>query len=171
MLIIETGSGLQNAESYASVAVADAYHAGRLNTAWAALDTVTKEGALRRATEYLVGKYRDRWKGMRNTMTQALDWPRYNVQLADVGFGSIAAYVPANTVPVEVQNACCVLALIAATTDLAPPLERTVQEKTIGPIKTVFAQGSQELVRHPAVDMMLKPYLVGTATSGVLVRA
>lgn len=32
-LIVETGAGLATAESYISVADADVYHAGRLNTA------------------------------------------------------------------------------------------------------------------------------------------
>lgn len=170
-LIVETGAGLSNAESYASVATADAYHVGRLNAAWALLDATTKEGCLRKATEYMVGFYRERWKGMRGGLVQALDWPRYNVQLDDVGYGRIAAYVQSNIVPVEVQNACCALALKASTGELASDLQRTVKEKTVGPLKTVYADGAPEAVRYRAVDMMLKPYLAGTAVSGVLVRS
>lgn len=170
-LIVEDGTGLSSAESYASVATADAYHAGRLNAAWAAFDTSTKESLLRKATEYMVGFYRDSWKGLRTGVVQALDWPRYNVQLPDVGFGAVAAYVPWNVVPVEVQNACCVLALTASTMDLAPNLKRTVKEKTIGPITTVYADGAPEYVRFRAVDLMLKPYLAGSGVSGRMVRA
>lgn len=169
-LIVETGAGLAAAESYIDVAGADTYHAGRLNTAWAALDTPTKEGLLRIATEYMVGFYRDNWKGQRTGTVQALDWPRYNVQLPDVGWGAVAAYVPWNVVPVAVSNACSVLALQAKDGPLAPPLKRTVKEKVIGPIKTVYADGAPEYVRYRAVDQMLAAYLCGTGTSGKMVR-
>lgn len=170
-LIVETGAGAPGAESYISVAGADAYHAGRLNAAWAPLDTPTKEGLLRKATEYMVGQYRERWKGQRTSQTQTLDWPRYQVQLDDVSYGRYAAYVASNIVPVEVQNACAVLALQANSGDLAPPIKRTVKEKVIGPIKTVYADGAPEYVRYRAVDQMLKAYLAGSGTSGQLVRA
>lgn len=170
-IIIETGAGLPDAESYVSVDAADAYHASRMNTAWAALDTPTKEGLLRDATEYMVGAYRQRWKGQRTSQTQALDWPRYNVRLSDVGFGRYAAYVPPNTVPIEVQNACAKLALTANSGELAPDLKRTVKEKTIGPIKTVYADGAPEFVRFRAVDQLLAPLLCGSGTSGRMVRS
>ena len=76
-LIVEDGTGRADAESYASVSVADAYHTARGNTAWAALATTAlKEAALRKATDYLGQTYGLRWKGYRMTTTQALDWPR-----------------------------------------------------------------------------------------------
>ncbi len=170
-LTTETGAGLPGADSYIDVAGADAYHAGQANAAWTALDSTTKEGLLRRATVYMVGQYRPRWKGLRASQTQALDWPRYNVQLDDVGFGAIAAYVPWNVVPAEVRNACAVLALEANSGPLAPPLKRTVKEKQIGPIKTIYADGAPEYVRYRAVDQMLAPYLSGSGTSGRMVRS
>ena len=169
-IIVESGLGLPNAESYIDVAGADAYHDGRQNTAWAALDTPTKEALLRRATEYMVGQYRAQWKGRRTGATQALDWPRFNVQLPDVGFGRVAAYIPWTVVPTDVCNACAVLALQANSGPLAPPLTRTVKEKVIGPIKTVYADGAPEHVRYRAVDQMLAAYLTGNGTSGRMVR-
>jgi hypothetical protein len=170
-LIVETGAGLANAESYISVADATAYHANRGNAAWAALasDTI-REQLLRKATEYMVGQYRDNWKGQRTGAVQALDWPRYNVPLPDVGYGRYVAYVQTNVVPVEVANACAVLALQASSGDLAPPIKRTVKEKVIGPIKTVYADGAPDYVRYRAVDQMLAAYLCGSGTSGKLVR-
>jgi hypothetical protein len=170
-LIIETGAGLANAESYISVADATAYHANRGNSAWAALasDTV-REQLLRKATEYMVGQYRDNWKGQRTSVTQALDWPRYNVQLPDVGYGRYVAYVQPNVVPVEVANACAVLALQASSGDLAPNLERTIKQDTVGPLTTIYADGAPERPRYTGVDNMLKAYLAGSGTSGKLVR-
>lgn len=169
-LIIETGAGLPDADSYTSVADADAYHAKRQNTAWAAFDSPTKESLLIKATEYMVGQYRERWKGCRRTTTQALDWPRYDVELDDVGFGAYAAYVASDIVPDQVQNACAVLALQANSGDLAPAIKRTVKEKVIGPIKTVYADGAPEYVRYRAVDQMIKPFLCGSGLTGRMVR-
>jgi hypothetical protein len=165
-LIVEAGMGLPDAESYASVAQADAYHAKRLNTAWAALAEPTKESLLIKATEYMVGQYRERWKGRRRTSTQALDWPRYDVEMDDV-----EAYLGADIVPVEVQNACAVLALQANSGDLAPALKRAIKEKVIGPIKTVYADGAPEFVRYRAVDQLLKPFLCGSGLTGRMVRS
>jgi hypothetical protein len=158
-LIVEDGSLVPGAESYCSVADADAYHAGRANSAWAALDTPTKEANLRKATEYMVGMYRPRWKGLRSILTQTLDWPRYNVQLEDVGFGCIAAYVLPNTVPAEVKNACAALALTANGGDLAPNITRVVKQKTIGPITTIYQDGAPTYTQYRAIDLMLRPYL------------
>lgn len=165
-LIIETGAGLPDADSYASVATADAYHLKRGNTAWAALVESEKESLLVKATEYMVGQYRARWKGRRRTSTQALDWPRYDVELDDVD-----AYLGSDVVPIEVQNACAILALQAKSGELAPTLKRTVKEKVIGPIKTVYADGAPEVVRYRAVDQLLKPFLCGSGLTGRMIRA
>lgn len=164
-LIVEDGTGRADAESYASVAQADAYHAARANTAWAPLDATLKEALLRRASEYMVGQYRERWKGQRTTSAQALDWPRYGVELEDVG-----SNVASDLVPAEVRNSCIILALESNSGPLAPPLKRAVKEKVIGPIKTVYADGAPEYVRYRAVDQMLAAYLCGTNLSGKLVR-
>ena len=165
-LIIETGAGLPDAESYASVAEADAYHSKRGNVAWAALVESEKESLLVKATEYMVGQYRARWKGRRRTSTQALDWPRYDVELDDVD-----ACLGSEIVPVAVQNACAILALQAKSGELAPALKRTVKEKVIGPIKTVYADGAPEAVRYRAVDQVLKPFLCGSGLTGRMIRA
>jgi hypothetical protein len=166
-LIVESGVALPDAESYASVAQADAYHEARGNSQWSLLSDVEKEHALRRATDYMLQMYRTKWKGVRASLNQALDWPRLEVRLDDVGFGRIAAYVPYNTVPQQVIQATAEMALRAAAGELAPDLQRTVAEKTIGPIKTVYAAGAPEYVRYRAIDMLLKPLL---ASGGMAIR-
>jgi hypothetical protein len=166
-LIVESGAALPDAESYASVAQADAYHEARGNSQWSLLSDVEKEHALRRATDYMLQMYRTKWKGLRANLSQALDWPRFNVQLEDVGFGQFMAYVPVNTVPQQVIQATAEMALRAAAGELAPDLQRTVAEKTIGPIKTVYAAGAPEYVRYRAIDNLLKPLL---ASGGLGIR-
>lgn len=74
--IPEDGTGLANANSYSSVADADAYFADRSNATWAALDEPKKESALISATDYMDLRYGDRYIGTPLTTTQALGWPR-----------------------------------------------------------------------------------------------
>ncbi|HWH74773.1 MAG TPA: DnaT-like ssDNA-binding protein, partial [Methylibium sp.] len=82
-LEVEDGTAKSDAESYVSVAEASAYHSLRGNTLWATMSEGEMEAALRRATDYLVQTYRDQWAGYRATTTQALDWPREEVQIKD----------------------------------------------------------------------------------------
>jgi hypothetical protein len=170
-LIVEDGSARPDSESYASISQIDAYHAARGNSKWDLLTIDEKEQAARRATDYLLQMYRTKWKGLRANLNQALDWPRLQVQLEDVGFGRLPYYVPYNTVPQQVINATAEMALRAAAGELAPDLQRTVAEKTIGPIKTVYAAGAPEYVRFRSVDLLLRPLLQAGGMGMRLVRA
>jgi hypothetical protein len=170
-LVTEDGSARADAESLASVAAADTYHLSRGNVSWSGAMTADKENALRRATDYMEQEYRTKWRGARIGVTQALDWPRYGVQLDDVGFGRYPALVPANTVPPQVVQACCELAFRALSGPLAPDLQRQVIAKTIGPIRTEWAPGSPEYVRYRSIDLLLKPLLDLGGMGVRLVRA
>lgn len=61
-IIVETGAGLSNSESYCSVAFADTYHADRGNDAWDNVDN--KEAALRKAFDYIQSSYTLAWDGL-----------------------------------------------------------------------------------------------------------
>lgn len=159
-LTVETGAGLSGAESYASVAAADAYFLARANAAWAALDTPTKEAKLRDATDYMLASYRGRWMGERMTSTQALDWPRYGVVVDCFD-------VPTNTVPAEVVRACCELALRASAQALQADQGVAVTSETVGPISVSYLAGAQQGIKYPAIDNMLRPFL--SAGNGIRV--
>lgn len=76
-LVVENGTGLAGAESYVSVADANAYHFARGQEAWSDGSTAEKESALRRATTFIDGRYGGRFSGTRaNGRVQALLWPR-----------------------------------------------------------------------------------------------
>lgn len=173
-LIVEDGTGKVDAESFVSVAEATTYHTARGNAAWAALanDTI-REQLLRKATAYMQQAYRARWQSFRVSTTQALDWPRAWVKIPDApyGYGSFAAYVPNNVVPLEVRQACAELALTAIAGDLAPALGRTTSRERVGDIDVAYEPGSPEYTRYRAVDLLLAPYLVGSASYAQLVRA
>lgn len=151
------------ADSYISVANADAWHAARGNTAWALLTTEAKEQALRKATDYM-GAYSGRWKGARTSAGQPLDWPR-------AGVVANGYEVDDETVPAPIANACASLALKASTTELAPDLGPQKQSVSVGPISTTYASGARQTLKFQAVDNMLAPYLGGGANNVMLVRA
>lgn len=161
-LEVEDGTGKTNSESFISVADADTRHTNLGNTAWTGT-TAAKEQALRKATEYMQQAYRERWKGNKHTVGQALAWPRNSVVVD--GFVTIASGV----VPTEVKNACADLALKALSETLAEDLERGIVREKVGPIETEYDAASPQAKRFRAIDMTLSPYLKSGQAS--LVRA
>jgi hypothetical protein len=170
-LIVEDGSIVAGAESYVSVAAADAYHAARNNAAWAALPNPDKEAALRKATDYMQQTYRLRWRGARTNTTQSLDWPRFGCYVEDISYGRYPFYVPTTVVPAEVQHACAELALKASTAELNVDLDRETASEKVGSIQVDYVPGGPQYRRYRAIDQMLKVYLASTGISGRLVRS
>lgn len=172
-LIVEDGTGLSTAESYISVADADTYHSDQNNTSWASLSTPAKEANLRKATEFMIGKYRMRWLGtrMKSSVNQALDWPRAYVYTEPFLHGAIGEFpylVPDNIVPKEVKNACAELALRASIAPLGPDLGQKVLQKTVGPITVKYDPNSSDLKRYVAITEMLRVYLKNTSSPNML---
>lgn len=159
-LVVETGAGLANAESYISIADADARHTALGNTAWTGTDAV-KESALRKGAEYLEQRYSSRWRGTRLLRDQALSWPRYGAIVH--GWD-----VDSNVVPAAVANANADLALKALSETLNADLERGIVREKVGPLETEYDAFSSQAKRFVAVDGMLAPYLQGMSR---LVRA
>lgn len=73
-LIVETGVGILNADSLASIAEADNFWTGRpgAGAAWLALTTPAKEEALRDASDYVASKLRS---GRPLSDIQSFPWP------------------------------------------------------------------------------------------------
>lgn len=152
-LIVEDGSGKSDAESYITVAAADARHTALGNAAWTGTDAV-KEAALRKGAEYLEQRYSQRWRGTKLLRAQALSWPRYGAIVH--GWD-----VDSDIVPAAVANACADLALKALSATLNADQERGIREEQVGPVRTVFDTYSPQSNRYPAIDQMLAPYLSG----------
>lgn len=168
-LVVETGAGLPDAESFCSVVAATAYHAARGNAAWAALASdAAREQMLRKATDYMEQIYRQRWAGMKKITSQSLSWPRYYVPIKDA---VMLQYYDANSVPVLVANACAELALRAINGELAPDIGRLKRRVKVDVIETEYVDGAAPFVRFRAVDRMLDPFMSGTAGQLQMVRA
>ena len=110
-ITVETGAVVTGANSYVTVAFADAYFAIDNNyaTVWAALTTDGKEGKLKWATRILDQKVQ--WKGNKTTDTSALRWPRTGV------FNRDGIVVAVNEIPLQLQEVTCEMAKFLATVD------------------------------------------------------
>lgn len=171
-LIVEDGSVVLNAESYVSVFEADDYHDTRGTANWSLLSVTEKEQALRRATDFMKGRYRARWKGGRLHPFQALDWPRQGVVTDDMGSAMPPYYafvIDYRIIPLEVKQACAELALRAASGPLIDDRTQKLQSETIGPIKSVFDPNATDMVQYTQIDEMLKIYL-GRGGNGAIYK-
>ncbi len=187
-IIVEDGSIVQNANSYATVEQAATYCANVGYAIWATLAEGLQEQFLIQACQYMTGVYRLRWLGLRVQPAaipnpalqgtpgswlpgQSLDWPRIGVILKDTASffvdQRLSYTFPANVVPQEVVNANIELAWRAAVLapsnqSLWPDLDqRTLLEK-VGPIQVNYDRMSPQYRRYRQVDLMLNPYLDGT---------
>lgn len=137
---------------------------GAANPILAASDGV-REQWLRKATEYMVNQYRNRWQGYRTVPTvQALDFPRVGVVVEWVT-------LPSDEVPEIVARACAEFALKASTGELQSDLEQGVLMEKVGPIEVEYDKNSPQAVRYKQIDAMLAPFLSGIGGASVgLVR-
>lgn len=155
-LIVEDGSGVTGAESLASVAFADAYHAARGNAAWAAVASEeVKEQLLRKATDYIVNMYAGSWSGVEVVAGQAMPFPRY-VASSNIG------------VPLSVKQATAELALIAKTTPLMPNITRGKKRVKVGPLEVEYDGNAATSTRFVAASLRLAPFLSGMATGAMV---
>lgn len=169
-LIVETGSGVQGAESYASVAFIDTYWAARTHdanaAAWAALTTAQKEGSAREATSYLDSVYGSYYKGIRRGYVQGLLWPR-DKALDEAGY-------PLPDLPDDLKRATAELAVRASSSRLSPDAARDNLvkriKKKVGPLETEteYADGASTQTRYGSVEGFLAGLLAvpGGAGSG-----
>jgi Putative DnaT-like ssDNA binding protein len=153
-MTVEDGTGLEAANSYISIADCDSYHTDRGNTAWTGTDPV-KEAALIKATQFIDGRYRNRWKGIPLTSVQALCWPREDIY--DERDEEIVG------IPQRLKNAVSEAALRALTEDLNPDLERggRIKREKIGPIDTEYADNALARTSIPMITDLLSGYLKG----------
>lgn len=155
-LTVEDGSSSATADSYISLEAADLYHVNRGNSDWTGTDS-EKCRALRRATQFLDGRYRQRWKGTKATSGQALSWPRDAMSDED-GNG-----IDADTIPNGIQYATCELARVL------PYTQKVTQPKGIkrvkaGSVEVEYAFSGQDREVLDLVDELVAPFLKPTGT-------
>lgn len=159
-LTAEDGTGVEGAESYASVATADSYWGARTHTAfytaWNAAATATKEGALREATAYLDATWGPAYRGTRKGRVQGRLWPRSEA-MDDAGY-------PLPDLPQEIIDATCELAGRAVSARLADDHDRggAIKRERVGPIEVEYFDGAMAGTTYGHVAGLLAPVLNGT---------
>ena len=162
-LTAEDGSGVPSAESYASVALADAYWAARshdaLSSTWAGAAEADKEGALREATGFVDGTYGPFYIGQRRGFVQGLMWPRT--------FAKDEAGYELPALPKQVIEATCELAVRALSARLAGDQDfggrvKRIKEK-VGSLETEteYVDGAPSTTLYGSVAGLLASVLNG----------
>lgn len=165
VLIVETGTGNPNANSYVSVAFADEYFGSHPFYAdnWADLLAPQKESLLSTASRNL--DMMVNWRGHPLTTTQGLRWPRTGAANLDG-----VAY-PSNAIPVALRQAVCEYAYFMSTPQGnpdAPSETEGVTELKVDVIQLKFGQ-SEARKTVPTATLRLLAGL-GYAYSAARVR-
>ena len=146
-MAIITTPGAIDANSYATLVEADAYHANRLhNSAWTGASDATKESALIWATNLLDANMG--WHGYATTDTQALDWPRTGV-VDKNGYT-----IDSDVIPQDLKNAQSELAFLLIVNDRTIGDDPTVPGATkvkAGPLEVTIDTDYNQLVLSSSV--------------------
>lgn len=79
-MILETGSGVPNANSYASTDESDNYADASFNTPWIRYTDDEKERRLILSSRFVDRMYNSQWIGIKKTEAQGLAWPRVGIR-------------------------------------------------------------------------------------------
>lgn len=156
-LTVETGEGLENADSLVSLADARAFATSYGLTLPA--PNADCEVTLRKACIYLLS-IEHLFKGQRVNPLQSLPFPRS-------GMTAFGGEIATDTVPICVKNAITQLAAESLLTELLPTTTgNAVVEEQIGPIKTKFSANAtaSPVPTFPAVMALLAPVLQSVKT-------
>lgn len=159
-LIVEDGTRPTGANTYASVADADAYWADRASATWAAATDDEKAAALIQSTDYLNGLS---WTG-RKVAIRAMAWPRIDVEVDGYVLGS-------DEIPDEAVHACCYMAgEILGGADPLAAQDRALTKLTAGSVSMEWDASSSQSPQYPALKSILRGYIMAS-NSFRLVRA
>lgn len=158
-LIIEDGSVVPGAESYATTAELAVYAANFGKTLPA--DEAAQEALLRRATLQMEAMP---WKGCTVRWDQPLSWPRADVRKN--GFTILS-----NTIPPSVKAGQMALAAEIYADDLIDPATKqgAIIEDTVGPITTKFAAAASTVTKAAAIRQSYAQF-TGLVQSGSQVK-
>lgn len=160
---VEDGTGLADANAYISVAFADTYFLDRGNATWAAALTADKESAIVRSTDYLDKRFGLKYKGVKESSAQGLEWPRAGAIDND---GYLFDDVPRNLEKATAEYAVRALSLVLAPDNSNSGVKTT--RKKVGPIETedeLTAPTSGSLVspssipEYPEADLWVQELL------------
>lgn len=168
-LTLVTTPGASDANSYATVAEANAYNDSVMAPeVWTEADVPTKNRALVTATRLLDAHVP--WAGQRAFVGQALMWPRYGVFAARDANWLISHYV----IPQEVKNATAELARRLIEFGMPDVASDTAGMKSFkaGPIEVEWEPGAnaarEDMIDRYVLDM-ISHLTVSRSSGGIVV--
>lgn len=151
-MALDATAGGANADSYCTVAEADAYQATHLYASvWTTATTANKEKALKWATR-LLDEQVD-WEGSVSTLGQALRWPRSEVTDRDG-----RAWFNNTTIPTFLKNATAELARHLLAGDRTQERSVGIQSVTADTVEVVFDKHDVRPFLPPSVRSMVEPF-------------
>lgn len=166
--IVEDGTGLSNANTYVSIAEADAYleEFGTPAT-WAAATEEQKRIACKKATRYMDLHYV--WAGTRRVVDQALGFPQVGIEDRD---GNV---VSCESVPVKAKQCCIYLASRVIEGDDLMAVEETEasikrKKDVIGPLteEVEYTGGETPAIFYPIADGLVEEFVQSSSNSCVV---
>ena len=147
MLIVESGVGMVDSESYISVDYANAYFDKRITKDEWGLIT-DKEKVIIGAMDYIETSYK--YKGTKLNPNQALEFPR-------LINGSVKF-------PTRLKNAVCELALKNSKGALLEDTERATIREKVGELEVQYSENSSQGVNYRYVFNLIAPYLENSSS-------
>lgn len=149
-LVVEDGTGINNANAYLSVAEADSYFQARNTPKWTTRNTPDKERAILYATAFLDSNFY--WLGHIKRLEQALGWPRILVYDKD------NRTVSSDSVPQRVKDAVCELALEGLDKPLSPSLARggAVKRQKVSSLEIEYFERASSDRTFPIIRQILR---------------
>jgi len=152
-IVVEDGTGVASANSFASLATADQYQSDRGRTTWASAATADRESAMIRAMSFM---WSLPWKGKLAEKEQATPWPRVYVYDDDRRLWDDAV-VPTRVIYGFLEAAY--RELTAGT--LLPDLDRggAIKRKKVDVLETEWFQGAPAATTFQEIEAMLSAFL------------
>jgi len=180
-IIIEDGTIVAGANSYALFEDLEIYHEERANTVWTSeTDDNLKEAAMLRATAGIESKYRERWVGVKtnNSVTvipQLLSWPRRKLKsetpinpdtlVVDIKEADITKLVdfdgiqiPVKSIPalvIQAYKEVCLIELTQPFVSIQLSRDNMLKYLRIDVIEKEFMRNAPAIVQFPHIDALL----------------
>lgn len=159
---VETGSIVANANSYVSLADANAYFVDRGNpSTWTNAVNESRQAALIYATTWLDQNFN--WYSHVQDTSQRLGWPR--IQYYDSDLKMIGG---TGVIPWQLKNACCELALQWLKDDFTDASSEDVKSESVGSTSITYGKPTKN---YTFIKMSLKNLGTSGANVATIYRA
>lgn len=146
--VVEDGTIVPHANSYATLEAANSFHADRGNTGWTGSEDA-KKAALIKATDYIEQVYGERFIGELVSEDQSLSWPR------------VTSRFDFDIIPEKLILAVCDLALEALSgRPLIANVETGIKRKKVGPIEKEYLDGGVPQIKRRTIDGYLRGLVI-----------